>query len=222
MVEANRRLLLALLAGLYLTLGNDGGKLRRSAWRYLLSMLVPMEAAARRLVSIVARDMVAALPVRRGTPKTVRKARPEKPDAERTPPFALADRLRDPLARFRRRCPARLAPRISFLGESVPGRHPPEPSDGDLIEAAALRSRLDALRGALDDLPGQARRLARWTARQRQRREKGLHSRTSPIRSGRPPGHRARGRRAVDRILADCHGLALDCRAMLARERYGR
>ena len=71
-----------------------------------------------------------------------------------------------------------------------------------------LSRRLHALKLALDDLPRQARRMARW----RVRREAMQKLRSSNRRSGRvhPPGHRKRHIHPIDEILADCHWLAWD------------
>jgi hypothetical protein len=66
--------------------------------------------------------------------------------------------------------------------------------------------RLEAVKLALDDLPGQARRLVRLRAR----RKKTPKLSTWPMRPGRPPGSRKRGVRDVDRVLAECHSLASD------------
>jgi hypothetical protein len=52
--------------------------------------------------------------------------------------------------------------------------------------------------------------LARWRARRALR--PGLTF-TSPLRPGRPPGHRRTPLHEVDRILAECHGLARDALA---------
>jgi hypothetical protein len=74
-----------------------------------------------------------------------------------------------------------------------------------------LEASLQAVKLALDDLPRQARRLVRLRAR----REKVPALRLkSPLRPGRPPGHRRRPVRDVDRVLAECHGLAWDAMAL--------
>jgi len=88
-------------------------------------------------------------------------------------------------------------------------------SKDDLIDATRVSLRLAALAAALDDLPGQAKRFARWKARRaalilpceagegdhakhrggggtgvRDGRALGRIIRTSPLRPGRPPGGR--------------------------------
>ncbi|WP_159593446.1 hypothetical protein, partial [Chelativorans xinjiangense] len=82
--------------------------------------------------------------------------------------------------------PAHAVPRILFPGLIEPSALPQPPSRDDPVSAARLGRRLAALVAALDDLPGQARRFARWKAR----RDLGLGRRTSPLRGGRPPGGR--------------------------------
>ena len=84
----------------------------------------------------------------------------------------------------------------------------PPPADG-LASAVRLTRRLQALKAALDDLPRQAKRLVRATAR----REKVPRLKfQSPLRPGQPPGHRKKPVHEVDEILTECHGLA--CWAM--------
>ena len=217
MVDANRGKLLRLLAGLAALLGS-GETVRRVVWRRVLTALVPMESAARRLIYVLARDLtVVPGPARGGGAIAAKRGKP----SDRAPVFALTDRRRvpDPPPRT---CPDRRAPRILFLDEWVPRDVPPLPSDDDPVAAAALRRRLAALEGALGDLPGQAKRLVRAYARWERMRRAGRHARLLPFRMGRPPGHRARDRRPAHAVLADCHDLAVRCLRMLERETYGR
>lgn len=133
--------------------------------------------------------------------------------------FPLLDSLRHPFA-VRRRIAARDMPRVWAPGAAdrpvLPLRLRPSPDD--MVDAARLGLRLAALAGALDDLPGQALRFARWKVRNDALRDAGLTRRTSPLRPGRPPGGRLarfdpdarRGRdiREVDEVLAESHALA--------------
>jgi hypothetical protein len=159
-------------------------------------------------------DLARAATARRNA--ALRAARP------RTLSLPLFDAPRGILSKSkgRRYVPPHAAPRILFPGITAPHRLPPPPSPDDPIDAACLNLRLAALAAALDDLPGQAKRFARWKARQetaRQARAPGR--RISPLRSGRPPGGRlsrfdpsATRRsniREVDEILAHAHALAL-------------
>jgi hypothetical protein len=77
------------------------------------------------------------------------------------------------------------------------------------VGAERLTRRLQALKLALDDLPRQARRLARWRVRRENAKAPKF---TSPLRPGRPPGYRRKPVHEVDEVLAECHGLA--CYAM--------
>jgi len=69
-----------------------------------------------------------------------------------------------------------------------------------------------ALARALDDLPAQARRFARWRARRDLALANGRICRIAPLRGGYPYGIRRPGsrRRAhdVDEVLRTVHGLA--------------
>jgi hypothetical protein len=153
----------------------------------------------------------------------------------------LFDPPKYPFRVRRRHGPARGVPRISVPGFSERAPLPPPPSPplpDDPIDATRLGLRLAALGAALDDLPKQARRFARWKARcdvavaemrqigsavvVRGRTKRGTirFKRTRPLWLGRPPGGRlspcdpdARRRkniREVDEILAHAHALALD------------
>jgi hypothetical protein len=84
-------------------------------------------------------------------------------------------------------------------------------SDG-LVDAARITRRLHALTSALDDLPRQAKRLARW----RLRRLGAPHLRTMDVmRYGKAPGYRKKKRHEIDGILDDCHAFA--CEAVKTR-----
>lgn len=135
--------------------------------------------------------------------------------------------LFDPPMRFlggrprRRYVPPHAAPRILSPGLATPHTLPPPPSPDDPVDAARLGLRLAALAAALDDVPGQARRFARWKARSKARdgASAGRIGRISPLRPGRPPGGRLRrfdpsakrssAIRDIDEILAHAHALAL-------------
>ncbi|MEQ1522590.1 MAG: hypothetical protein ABL936_15075, partial [Aestuariivirga sp.] len=87
----------------------------------------------------------------------------------RPPAFRLCDTRKDfPELREARVKYAKHPPRILFFTEgsriddlwSRPVAVPPPPSDG-MVSATRLNRRLQALKAALDDLPRQAKRLAR-------------------------------------------------------------
>jgi hypothetical protein len=75
------------------------------------------------------------------------------------------------------------------------------------MDAARITRRLQALTSALDDLPRQAKRLARW----RLRRLGASHLRTMDVmRYGKAPGYRKKKRHEIDDILDDCHAFACE------------
>jgi len=122
-------------------------------------------------------------------------------------------------------------PRISVPGYTQPSPIPPPAAPGDPVDATRLALRLEALERALDDLPGHARRFARWRHRAAARaryqdaaaRARGKVSRTIthvikpdarpvrcwPLRMGRPPGWRRKGGHEVHEVLSRTTGLAL-------------
>jgi hypothetical protein len=216
-IDRNREALLRILEVLFAIVGLDGNPvvatLPRHLHNHVLRILRPAESAARRLIVIAARGIEApTLPLRGGesdfdglAPRSGAKRR----KSQERGPFALP--LIDPRKRFdfrpRRRC-AKSFPRITCIGLSEPTPVPDTfiPSPDDEIDASRLRRRLQALKAALDDLDGQAKRLARWKAR----RDAGLLrvERFSPMRPGWPPGHRRRPLHEIDDVLRECHSLA--------------
>ena len=262
--EALKRIVAGLVA--MASLAGGASTLPRHLYRAILRLLRPAESAARRLIIAAARGIVVALPpprprktrpkpnliaterflrrlgiavmlsheddARLAAEKRVAALRAARPRGLSLP---LLDPLKRPFRPYRRYTPAHAAPRILSLdGPFIP--LPPPPSPDDPVSAARLTLRLEVLGRALDDLPGQAQRFARWKARNdaalardRQDRDaavaQGKHGagavpfrRASPLRRGRPPGGRlsrydpdARRRsniRDVDEILAHCHALA--------------
>ncbi|MEP9389004.1 hypothetical protein [Mesorhizobium sp. KR9-304] len=215
--------------------------LPRHLHRAILRLIRPAESAVRRLIIVLARGLVVTL-----APPRPRKAKPSSiflrkpggtgiylppgallsgsPLREGVPPARrLSLPLLDPLRPFRPgpRRPAQISiPRISFPGVVAPSpitpRLPPAPDDP--LDATRLALRLQALGAALEDLPGQAKRFARWRARKRTGRDaagaqnKRLARRAWPLRPGRAPGQRPANRRRheVYEILSDLHWLAFE------------
>lgn len=214
-ISDNRDALAAILAGLVALMAGCAGAARiaRPLRSAILAALRPAEAALRRLIVMVAasRGLVPREAARRARPLPDFAALARKP---RAPAFALIDPPRPPFVWRSDDAgpPARRAiPRISLPGVGdpaflAPARLPPV-DDGE-ADAAALRARLAAFSRALDALPAEARRLARLVAR---RRAAGRPRDGSPLRSGRPPGHRARPANEADAVLADCHYFARLC-----------
>lgn len=212
-IDRNREALTRIIAALFAMAGlAEGGMvaaLPRHVHRAVLLVLRPAESAVRRLVIIAARGLfLAAHPARRAPTGPIRRG-------SGTPTAAFA--LIDPLKRFAPSGAQGIAgpiPRISVPGLLDPFFVPNRTaSDEDPVSAARLSRRLQALKRALDDLPGQARRLARWRARRGLARSGTgpiRPGRLSPFRPGRPPGHRRRAIDEIDYVLRECHGLAID------------
>jgi len=214
--------------------------LPRHLHRAVYRLLRPAEAAMRRLIIVVARDMVAAAP---SLPPLQPKCGPllvhtsiclglalapaaaiempvAPPATTRKLSFPLLDPLPDPTAPpFRIRTSG--VPRISIPGWTplFPVAPRREPSPDDPIDAGYIRLRLEALARALDDLPGQARRFARWRARRDavlalNRQGPGRLHRLSPLRPGRAWGLRRPGsprrEHEVDDVLRDLHYFAFE------------
>ena len=214
--------------------------LPRRVHRAVYRLLRAAEAAVRRLVVIVGRDMVAAEPVlpplkpNSGplvthvpvlipglglaiAPAVATDAAAAPPAATRRLSFPLLDPLPNPDAPpFHMQTSS--VPRISIPGWTplfaIAPKH--EPSPNDPIDAAHLRLRLEALASALGDLPRQAMRLARWRARCEALRKAGRVGPLSPLRPGRAYGlHRPgspRAEHAVDDVLRDLHYFAYEAR----------
>lgn len=208
--------------------------LPRHLHRAVLRLLRPAEAAARRLIIVMARDLVVTAQARKkdiSTPPPPRFAQSSfGPPASqgkirgRGRPYVPTLPLFDPLPRWRgqRRPIAAGVPRISFPGDGASAplapRQPPMPDDP--IDATRLALRLRAVAKALDDLPAHAGRFACWRARRdaalkdQARREpsarRGITRRVWPLRPGRPPGWRREGRDAhpVHAVLTVVHDLA--------------
>ncbi|WP_210325903.1 hypothetical protein [Oricola nitratireducens] len=208
-IARNRDALLRVLAALFAMAGLAGGvtatTLPRHLHNHILRILRAAESAVRRLIVIAARDLVVVVAPRKQAATTTTTSTTSVPAVAALP-------LLDPRKRFDfrpRRRRAKSFPRICVIGVSEP-RPIPEiriPTPEDAMDATRLRRRLAALKRALDDLDGHAKRLARWRAK----RDLGLNRSkyVSPMRPGWPPGRRKRAFHAVDDILTECHALAL-------------
>ncbi len=186
--EALKRILVMLVAmadgvqGDSDLLGRVRPTLPRHLHRFVLRLLRPAEAAARRLIIVAARGLVVELSSpRQRKPKPIFVhngvgtgivLRPGMiPDSALVPPRpalrALSLPLLDPLKNWdvRRRPKQRSVPRITFDFDRPREPDPPPPSPDDPLDAGRLHRRLEAVASALDDLPHAAKRLARWQAR---------------------------------------------------------
>ena len=216
-IERNSEALKSIVEALFAMLGLVGSatvaRIPQPLHSAVLRVLRPAESAMRRLIVIAARGLVVKLAPARAMP-----ARPIGKGGSPRFSFQLFDpRKNFASLRQHRRRPARIAPRIHFFGSDPrvaailwparpPVADPPPPPDG-LVNAARLSRRLQALKLALEDLPRQARRLARW----RVKRENAQSPKfKSPLRPGHPPGFRRKPVHEVDEVLIECHGLAFD------------
>ena len=232
-IEKHKEALKRVLAMLVAMAGGD--TLPRHLHRAVLRLLRPAEAAARRLIVVAARGLTFELtPPRKARPALLPKGSvgtgiidtgislrqlglanfvppPTPKPATRPLALPLTDTLRG--LPHRRRSAATSVPRICGFGtaarHSIPPRRPLSPDDP--LDAGRLHRRLAAIARALDDLPAQAKRLARWRARRDRARARGAFHRLVPMRPGRPPGWRkpdAPRSHEVHRVLDDLHGLA--------------
>jgi hypothetical protein len=215
-IKRNSEALKGIIEVLFALLGLDGtdaaARIPRSLHSAVLLVLRPAESAVRRLIVIAARGLVVKPRPSRPMPKGQVIG---KGGASRPPSFRLCDtrkdfpELRQPRIRY-----AKHPPRILFFGEDSrvddlwpappPVAKPTPPSD-DLVNAQRLTRRLQALKLAIEDLPRQARRLARWRVRRENTKTPTFKS---PLRPGRPPGSRRRHIHEIDKILEDLHYLA--------------
>jgi hypothetical protein len=213
-ITRNSKALKGIIEVLFALLGLDGNdaaqRIPRSLHSAVLAVLRPAESAVRRLIVVVARNVVVKLAPSRPMPAGKKIG---KGSGTSSPSFQICDPPRrgkhTPYRKGRRIIPrVRVLdydPRICALfPKPRPVIVPPPPPDG-LASATRLHRRLIALKSALDDLPRQARRLVRWQERRRAAPE---YKSTSPLRPGRPPGYRQKPRHEVEEVLADCDWLA--------------
>ena len=214
-IERNSEALQGIIEALFAMLGLVGdatvSRIPPLLHRAVLRVLRPAESAMRRLIVIAARGIVVKLAASRPMPVGHMIGKGSTP----RPSFQLFDPRKN-FALTHRRTFTRNPPRIHIFGNDPrvaalwpaprPVVEPPPPPDG-LVNAERLSRRLQALNFALDDLPRQARRLARW----RLRRETAKAPKfKSPLRPGHPPGYRRKSVHEVDEVLIECHGLAWD------------
>ena len=207
-LERNRDALAAILLALaeMLRFGTgETGRITRELRRAVLRLLQPAESAVRRLIVIAARGLVVTLAKARR--QSVGRVFPKIETARKSLP--LFDRQKTFLLKPRRPVSLGVLCIRGFGDPNLvpllpqPAPPPPDPT-GD---GWRLSLRVEALQSALGDLPGQALRLARLTAR-RKTASTSMRICTSPLRPGYAPGRRAQRRHPVDDILAKCQGLA--------------
>ncbi len=209
-IKRNSEALKGIVAALFAMLDATVSRIPHPLHRAVLRVLRPAESAVRRLIVIAAKGLVVKVAPSWPMPKGQIIS---KGGGSRSPSFRLFDTRKDfPELRQRRVRYAKYPPRILFLGPDSrlddlwprPPKAVPPPSDG-FVSAARIARRLQALKSALDDLPRQAKRMARWRVR---REAIKIPTFKSPLRPGPPPGHRKKPTHEVDEILANCHWLA--------------
>jgi hypothetical protein len=216
-IKRNSEALNGIVAALFAMLGLAGeaavGRIPPTLHSAVLRVLRPAESAMRRLIVIAARGLVVKPSPARAFPagKIIGKGGSQHPS------FQLFDPRKN-FAELRPKPPTRKTPRIRFFGPDPrvaalwaaaaprPAPIAPLPPDG-LVNAERLGRRLYALKSALEDLPRQARRLARWRLRRTAAKAPKF---MFPLRPGRPPGYRKKPLHEVDELLIECHGLACD------------
>jgi hypothetical protein len=223
-VARNRLALKVVAAKLLALLAAYGGveavKVPRAVHASVWRLLQPAESALRRLIFIAARDVkIEVKPLReKPAPSQDRGVVPRKRQRAARPP---AFQLYDPRVSLgqRRRSTSKVTPRIWFFEPDPPFAPPflpprqlpahlqpqPETQPEAAINARQLCRRLQSFAAALEDVPKQAQRMARWRFRRETSKRPSF---TSPIRRGRPPGFRKRPIYEVDHVLADCHKYA--------------
>jgi hypothetical protein len=225
-IATNRDALLGIVAWLFTMLGLEERSNRalprmpRPLHRALLRVLVPAEAALRRLIVFAAQGLTVTLkpassahprlPPQRGRTEKGRMSPPVFPLVD---PKQRAGHPRRPKARPRAEPRLSVFDRDGFLvcSSDAPRPKPRRPKPDGLIDPKRLCRRLEALKRALQDIPRQAKRLARWRARQEQKQASTSTPTLkplSPLREGPPPGYRKKRQHEVDDILAECHDLA--------------
>jgi hypothetical protein len=208
------RIVATLVALLGLAGGGDRPRLPRPLYRAVLRVLRPAEAAVRRLIVVAARGLAVKVSPARARRQGQGRGR------SGTGSRPMAFQLFDPPHRVSPARPSRAAargpePRLHLFTISplVPLFQPPPAAssvpkrqDGR-VSGFRLCRRLAAITLALEDLPGQAKRLARRQARLSLRQRPWFRS---PLRPGPPPGHRVKPRQEIDWLLWKCHLLAMD------------
>jgi hypothetical protein len=228
--DALARIVAMLAALVGLASGKPGEVIAKTVRLQVLRILRPAEAAVRRLIFVAAQgvEIKPSTPMPAGVFATLRRgASPSEAKRAAPPRFQLADPMVPMISPHRSYYDSvagnvafvKRMPRVRFVAPidptipalfaaKAPARQKP---DADTVRSAALIRRLQAITFALETIPRQAKRLARWTARRARMAEK-RPVYTSPLRPGLPPGYRKEPEHEVDRILAACHLRAFDAR----------
>ncbi|MGL4490677.1 MAG: hypothetical protein ACRCU5_14660 [Rhizobiaceae bacterium] len=175
--------------------------LPRHVYSAILAVLRPAESALRRLIAIAAKDLAPKPQPLRPLPTLSALA-----TAGSSPRFRLFDPLKEPQNEDES-----AASMLTFehgFNDEVSGLHHQQPDEP--VNATLLFARLRALRHALNSIPRQASRFARWTLKRDAALKAGRPTRISIMRMGLPPGWRQRPIHEIDTVLRECHRLARD------------
>ena len=215
-IHRNREALKGIIAALFAMAGlaslGMASTLPRHVYAAVMLVLRPAESAVRRLIIIAARGLVLKPRASRPVPAGVASF------ASASASGGTAFQLIDPLKHFSANIWNEDGPAFVYVDEfsdQAFAYHHAQSADTP-IPAGHIFQRLHALSRALNDLPREARRLARWQARQDLEFENRKTNRTpykpmrrSPFRPGLPPGYRQCQIHEVDEVLRECHRLAL-------------
>ncbi len=196
-IEINRLALARIVGELFALLGLVSG-------RTIERMLRPAESALRRLIVIAAHGLV----VKPALPRPMPEGLVIKGKGVGRKSFQLFDprksfsfiRIENPLivmVKTHTHNPFNLFDQMYW----------PKPKLQTIDKTDHLSGRLTALKHALETIPRQAVRLARWTAKRVSLPNPKF---THALRPGYPPGHRTKPKMEVDYILKECHALAWD------------
>ncbi len=207
-LEINREALTRIIAGLVALLAAQGEatRLPLPVYQLLTRILYPAESALRRLIVIAARGLAVPDLPSRPMPQGLVIAgkaggRVSFQLFDTRKHFGDLDDAPRAISGPRIRMIDALSPRQLFLAKFV------KPRDNQCSEAETSRvsQRLSVLARALDQLPREAKRMARWQKRRAQMQSPAF---VFPLRPGPPPGHQQRPREDIDSVLRECHALA--------------
>jgi hypothetical protein len=207
-IEINRDALTRIVAGLVSLLAVQGEVLRMPlpVYQMLQRILHPAESAVRRLLVIMAKGLIVTDALPRPMPKGLVIAGTAKGrasfqlfDSRKT--FGDPDDMPTAIIGPRIRFAHAFSPRELFLAKFVK----PKVNTCSEAETLHLRQRLTLLARALEQLPREARRMARWQKRRAKMQNPPF---ICPMRPGQPPGHQQKPREEIDDVLRECHTLA--------------
>ena len=207
-IDVNRAALTQVVAEIFvvLQLALEGAvtRLPREAYLVAEGLLRPTESALRRLLVIAARGLTVAVAPPRPMPKGLAIVRTQ---TKRTPSFRLFDSRKHLDFDHSEDAPDFVLPSGSHIRtiESFLQSRTVVPPVAASFDASSLCRRFAALKYALDTLPRQALRMARWQLRRKSMPNAKF---ISPLRPGPPPGIRQRSKIEIHRVLRECHDLA--------------